>query len=137
MGRAFGPCYLPRSGMGSGLWPLLFAPVWYGFGPLALARGVSIFSEGPKARRYTSLGQRPRIATRKQFKKGQRPAPSLMSHTAVLQRSGASMLIFAGPRSGELQSTDLLARVDTKRLSDLERGNRGSSQSFPAFKKPV
>ena len=28
---------LPRSGMGSGLWPLLFAPGWYGFGLLALA----------------------------------------------------------------------------------------------------
>ena len=59
--------------MESGLWPSLFAPVWYGAGPLALAIRpglvwcrafgprwwVSIFSEGPTARCYTSLGQRP------------------------------------------------------------------------------
>jgi len=39
------------------------APVWYGVEPLALAGGVSRFPEGPKARRYTSLGQRPRITS--------------------------------------------------------------------------
>jgi len=41
--RAFGPCYLLRSGMGLGFWPLLFAPGWYGFGLLALAGEVSRF----------------------------------------------------------------------------------------------
>ena len=32
------------------------APVWYSSGPLALARGVSKFPEGPKARRHANLG---------------------------------------------------------------------------------
>ena len=45
IGRAFSPFgrvdvfpgALPRSGMVPGLWPSLFAPVWYSAGPLALA----------------------------------------------------------------------------------------------------
>ena len=63
-------------------------PVWYGVGPLALAGRGLLCSEGPKARYYSSLGQRPRKTDSKKFGKGQGPAPSLLDHFATFQRPG-------------------------------------------------
>lgn len=95
----------------SGLWPLLvrccvysgdvargwyrswpFAPLLVGdwlllVGDWLLLVGSAFTFEGPKARLHTSLGQRPKSTVRKQFVKGQRPAPSLLGYAAVTPRS--------------------------------------------------